>query len=194
MTARRRGRPVAGPLTGLFSSAVLPELVALLDRLGTLAIDDLASRAGVSRVTVSKEVKRLTELGIVTVAKIGNRRLVSLADTPSARAVRNLAVLACGVPEAVSAEFAGLPNVDHLYIYGSWAARHAGEHGRLPGDIDVLAIGSVDRDELFEAAERAAQRIGIPVSARRITPSTWHGGQDPFVRAVRDRPLLEVDM
>lgn len=186
------GRPAGGPLTSLFSSATLPAIVATLDRLGTQSIDDLAGHVGVSRVSVSREVRKLTELGIVTVESVGKRRLITLADTPAARAVHALAALACDVPYAIAAEFAGLEGVERVAIYGSWAARNAGEHGRLPQDIDVLVIGSADRDDVFEAADRATTRLGIPVSAKRVTAQAWRDAEDPFLQAIRQRPLLEV--
>lgn len=187
-----RGRPASGPLTSLFASKTLPQMVALLDRLGALGIEDIARRIGVSRVTVNKEVRKLAELGIVTVTASGTRRLVALTDTPGTRAVRDLAVLACGVPEIIAAEFTGLAGVERVLIYGSWAARNAGERGRLPQDIDVLVVGSADRDEVFDAADRAATRIGIPVSAQRVAPDAWANQDDPFVRAIAGRPMLEV--
>lgn len=191
-TPTRGGRPAGGPLTSLFSSATVPAIVALLDRLGTLPIDELAERAGVSRVSVSTEVRKLAGLGIVDVTKDGNRHMVELSDTPGARAVRALAVLAYGVPAVAAQEFGALEGVEKVLVYGSWAARSAGEPGRLPQDVDVLVVGSAGRDEVFDAAERASLRIGVPVSARRVALDAWNAAEDPFVRSVRERPLVEV--
>lgn len=189
---RRGGRPAGAPLSSLFSSSTVPAVVALLDRLGQASIDELAERAGVSRVSVGNEVRKLAGLGIVTVTKDGNRRLVALSDSPGANAVRALAVLAHGVPAVLADEFGALEGVEKVLVYGSWAARNAGEPGRLPQDIDVLIIGSADRDDVFEAAERASLRIGVPVSARRISDDAWNAAEDPFIRSILERPLLEV--
>lgn len=188
----RGGRPAGGPLTSLFSSATVPAVVALLDRLGRASIDELAERAGVSRVSVGTEVRKLARLGIVDVAKDGNRHMVSLSQSPAARAVRALAVLAAGVPAIIEDEFGALSGVESVLVYGSWAARHAGEPGRLPQDVDVLVVGTAERDEVFDAAERAALRIGVPVEARRVTPEAWAAAEDPFVRSIRERPLLAL--
>ena len=189
---RRGGRPSGGPLTSLFSSATVPELVALLDRLGRQSIDELVQHASVSRVTVSTEINRLAKLGIVAIERVGNRRYVTLDDNPAARAVRALAVLACDVPHAIAAEFSPVKGAEQVLIYGSWAARNAGEHGRLPQDIDVLVVGHTDQDDVFEAAERATRRIGVPVSARRVPTDAWESAADPFLKSLRDRPMLEV--
>lgn len=186
------GRPARTPLTSLFSSSTLPSIVALLDRLGPLAVDELAERVQVSRVSINAEVRRLVALGLVDVSKQGSRRLITLADTPAARAIRDLAVLACGVPAVVADEFGDIHGGEHVFIYGSWAARDSGEPGRLPQDVDVLVVGSADRDAVFEAAERATSRIGIPVSARRVSLQAWNDAGDPFVRTIRARPMREV--
>lgn len=189
---QRTGRPAGGPLTTLFSSTALPEIVALLDRLGTLSIEELAGHAAVSRVTIRKEVTKLTKLGIVTVRADGTRRHVTLTDAPVTLAVRALAALACDVPHIVSSELGAVPGAEKVVIFGSWAARKAGEHGRLPNDIDVLVIGPTDADDVYEAAERATVRVGIPVNAKRVSVKAWETREDPFLAALADRPMLDV--
>ena len=190
--ARDRGRPIAMPLTSLFSSSVLPEIVALIDRLGPLSIEELAAHTSASRVTVAREIHRLADLGVASIMPSRNRRLVTLSDSPSAQKVRDLAVLACGVPSIVATEFGSLEGVLRVVIYGSWAARNAGIPGRLPDDIDVLVIGSVDRDDVFEAAERATTRIGVPVSAQRVSQQVWEERSDAFLHAIQESTTLEV--
>lgn len=37
-----------------------------------------------------------------------------------------------------------------VWIYGSWAARYAQQPGPVPGDSDVLVVGTADADELDE--------------------------------------------
>ena len=189
---RRGGRPAGGPLTSLFSSPTTPELVALLDRIGKQSYEELSAHAAVSRPTVSAEIKKLENLGIVRVERRGNRKIVSLADNPAAQAVRVLAAIACDVPHAIEAEFGSIEGMTRVLIYGSWAARNAGEPGRLPQDIDVLVVGSTDQDDVYEAAQRASMRIGIPVSARRVSESSWEELSDPFLKSLSTRPLLEV--
>ena len=81
------------------------------------------------------------------------------------------------------------------FIYGSWAARHEGVEGSEPNDIDVLAVGDPDPDELYDAAERAQLRLGRPVSIRRVSHSSWNGeSTDPFVRNVRSSPRVRLQL
>lgn len=68
---------------------------------------------------------------------------------------------------------ADVEGVQDAYLYGSWAAREAGEQGLPPGDVDVLVVGSIDLDDLHEAASAAEQRLGRSVSIRRVLPEHW---------------------
>jgi hypothetical protein len=49
-------------------------------------------------------------------------------------------------------ELGGVEGIDSAYLFGSWAARYAGEAGRPPADLDVPVIGATDRDELDRPA------------------------------------------
>jgi hypothetical protein len=49
-------------------------------------------------------------------------------------------------------------------IYGSWATRYEGITGPAPNDVDVIVIGEVPRRDMYEAAERAEQRLGLSVN------------------------------
>jgi hypothetical protein len=56
----------------------------------------------------------------------------------------------------------------------------------------VLVIGSVDRDALDDAAERAERTIGVPVQATVRSSSQWDSGHDSFIREVKHRPFVVV--
>lgn len=60
-----------------------------------------------------------------------------------------------GPPYVIQEEFGSLGDVERIFIYGSWAARYAGEQGPVPHDVDVLLVGTPDRDAAYEAARRA---------------------------------------
>ena len=77
-------------------------------------------------------------------------------------------------------------------VYGSWAARYEGIAGPAPNDVDVLVIGDVPRRDLYEAAERAEQRLGLPVNPVLCTPERWLAAADPLIQQVRSAPLVWV--
>jgi len=91
-------------------------------------------------------------------------------------------------------ELAGVDGIDKAYIYGSWAARHEGEPGGVPGDVDVLVIGSTPLDALDTVAEKATARLHRAVNIRRVAGSYWADPpvRDTFVANVKQRPLVEV--
>ena len=73
---------------------------------------------------------------------------------------------AFGVPAVLAGALGPVTCIEEAYIYGSWAARHAGQPGWRPlGDIDVLVLGQPDRDQLYEAIGKTETRLGRPVQA-----------------------------
>lgn len=102
---------------------------------------------------------------------------------------------AFGVPTVLSAALRPVDGIQRAYIYGSWAARYAGQSGPRPvGDIDVLILGEPDRDQLFAALGQAEQRLGRPVEAA-IRDRDWlDSGCGPFHQTVTSRPLLELGL
>ena len=79
-----------------------------------------------------------------------------------------------------------------LSIFGSWASRYAGEPGLMPGDVDVLVVGDVNRQALYDAADRAQARLARPVNPTRVSETAWLAGTDPFLATVASRPMIDV--
>lgn len=75
---------------------------------------------------------------------------------------------AFGPPVVVGEEFAGLPGLAAVAIYGSWAARYDGRPGPPPNDVDVLATGQPNRSQLY-----AVQQL-------KSEPLHWVAGSEPF--------------
>ena len=96
------------------------------------------------------------------------------------------------VAQVVAEEFAGIEGIDEAHLFGSWAARYAGEIGRAPGDIDVLVIGAPDRDVAYEAAERASRRLAHEVNVTFRSREWWAEGVDGFHTEVLTRPRVQV--
>ncbi|WP_020580008.1 hypothetical protein [Actinopolymorpha alba] len=90
---------------------------------------------------------------------------------------------------------AGVSGVDEAFIYGSWAARHAGEPGPVPADLDVLVVGTADLDDLDTLERQARDRLGFDVHIHRTSREAWdEPADDPFLSHVRDRPLIQLDL
>ena len=107
------------------------------------------------------------------------------------RPLTELVSLAFGPQFVIGEEFSALA-VSAVAVYGSWAARYEGIAGPAPNDVDVLVIGAVPRRDLYEAAERAEQRLGLPVNPVLCTPERWLAAADPLIQQVRSAPLVRV--
>ncbi|KUL28465.1 MarR family transcriptional regulator [Actinoplanes awajinensis] len=155
---------------------------------------ELARILGVSASTISREADALIVAGLVTGQRRGNLRLLR-ADVTNrlARPLTELLALTYG-PSAVLTELlAALHGVAEAYIYGSWAARYAGEAGPPPHDVDVLIVGDADPDDVADLARTAESRLGREVNAHQVSVSAWHTpGDDPFLTSVRSRPLFRL--
>jgi len=156
-------------------------------------LTELVEWAGSSMPTVSREVERAEQAGVVTSRKTGPTRLVRAnEDHPLYAAVRQLILGTYGPPAVIAETFADLAGAEAVVLFGSWAARYLGQPGRAPNDIDVLVIGEVDRDAMHDAADSAERQIGLPVQATARTRYAWLDADESFIREVRSRPLVPV--
>src|SRR5215469_13492517 len=182
----RSGPP---PLLPLLRSRVQGDLLALLylhpDR--DYSLTEAAASIGASVKTVHTEASRLIEAGFISDSRRGNVRLLrAVTDSPVSRPLTDLLAVTYGPLPVLNDLLAGVDGISLAFIYGSWAARYLGEPGPVPGDVDVLVVGTTDRDELDEIA-RAAQD-------RRDAPCAWTSPDpaDTFLASVRERPLVPL--
>ena len=187
-------KPTAPPLMAIFRSQVQAEiLTSVMLSPGQRSIADLATKLGAPYATVHREVERLLGVGLLKDSRIGRTRLLSPnTASPAYRPLRDLVLVAFGPREVVMQEFSDLNGLEGLLIYGSWAARYNGEEGPEPGDIDVLVIGDADRDDTFEAAERAQVRLEREVNPQLVSSARWHEGATPFLSEVKQRSLVTL--
>ncbi len=174
------------------------EILALLlgDPDLEVSLTDIARRTGVPHPSVHREIQRAERAGLVTSRKVGNTRLVR-ADTssPYYAGLAEVLTRAFGVPAVLAGELRGVEGITAAYVYGSWAARHAGQPGGRPvGDIDVLVLGEPDRDQLYDAAAAAEERLGRPVQVTIRDTSWLEAGSGSFHQTVTSRPVLRLDL
>jgi DNA-binding transcriptional ArsR family regulator len=183
-------------LLPLLRSQLLGELLAwlYLHPEQQASATQLATRLRTTQSTISREADRLVASGLVLEERRGNLRLLRAnTDSPLISALTELLTLTYGPAAVLGDLLATIPKLDKAYIYGSWAARYAGEPGPPPRDVDVLVIGDADEDDLFDAARTAEGALGREVSIRRVSGKRWRmPGNDPFLTSVRSRPLYPV--
>ena len=185
-------------LLPLLRSRVQAGLLALLflHPAEQYSLTEAAHEIDASVKAVHTEANRLVDAGLVRDTRLGNLRMLR-AETasPLARPLTDLLMVTYGPLAVLPEAFREVKGVKKAFIYGSWAARYHGEPGPVPNDVDVLIVGDADKDELDEAARQAQQLLRREVNIRRIRPLTWETDTaDPFLRSVRDRPLVEISV
>ena len=188
-------RVAAPAVLPIFRSKLQGEILALIliDPALSWTIDELARRTGHPYQTVATEVRRLQETGILRVQTIGRTKLLTAnGSSPYVRPLTDLVMTAFGPPLVIGEEFETVAGIKQLFIYGSWAARDAGEPGPAPNDIDVLVIGQPDRDTIYEASKAVQHRIGREVNTTIRTPEQWAEATDGFTRKLRESPMVEI--
>ena len=121
------------------------------------SLTGLATRTGVSVSSVQREIARAEQAGVVGSRRLGNVRLVKATDSPLTASLTELLLRSFGPRQVLAEELEGVEGIEEAYVFGSWAARYAGEAGRSLADLDLLVIGAPDRDELDDAAQRAGR-------------------------------------
>lgn len=174
------------------------ELLALLlgDPALELSLSDLAARLGTPYPSVHREIERTETAGLVTSRKVGNTRLVRAnTASPYFEGLAQVLTRAFGVPAFLAEVLRGIDGISAAFVYGSWAARYAGQEGPRPvEDIDLLVLGEPDRDRLYAAIERVEPRLGRPVQVT-IRDADWlDEGEGSFHDTVTSRPMVPIPL
>jgi hypothetical protein len=186
-------------LLPLLRSRVTGALLALLylhpDR--DYSLTEAGKAIGASPKVMSTESDRLVTSGLVREVRRGQSRLIRAeTDSPVSRPLTDLLAVTYGPLPVLGDLLSGVAGVEQAFIYGSWAARYLGEPGPVPRDVDVLVIGSADQDDLYDTARQAESRLGREVNISAVSPLYWQAPDpaDSFMRHVRERPLVELEL
>ena len=182
------------PLLPLLRSRLQADLLTLvlLNPGKEWTLSELASRIQSTVSSIQREVTRAEGAGVIGSRRVGSARLVTAARSPLTGPLTELLLRSFGPRQVLAEELADVAGIEDAYIFGSWAARYAGQQGRPPADIDVLVIGVPDRDALDEAAQRAGRRLDREVNMTIRSAQWWQAGDDGFHAEVSRRPLVPV--
>lgn len=189
-------RSEAPALLPIFRSQMQGEILALLllHPNQEFSLTDLSHRVDAPLTSIHREIERLVMASLVAERHVGRNRMVRAnPGHPASEPLTKLLEISFGPQHVVAEEFAAIPGAQKVLIFGSWAARHAGEAGAVPHDVDVLLVGDgVARAEVYEAADRAQARLGLPVNPTIRTPAQWSDPGDPLSAQIRSSPRLTV--
>lgn len=157
-----------------------------------LHLRGLSRAAGTSAGTAARELARLEEAGIVRRTRDGNQvYFQARPDQPLFEPIREIVRQTIGAPTTIRRNLTGLAGVERAVIFGSYA------HGSLKADsdVDLLIIGTPDRDELTERLEIAGREITRPINevvmtARELEARRARG--DRFIESIDSQPSIAV--
>jgi len=158
------------------------------------SLTELSRQLKIPAPSVHREVERAEATGVVISRMVGRTRLVKA--NPASRffaPLRELLVMSFGVPDRLHGALTGIPGISGAHIFGSWAARFLQVGGTRPiGDIDLLVLGSPNRDAVYQAVAEVAPDLGHPVQVT-FRPGDWLAtSSDSFRTTVASRPLLQI--
>jgi DNA-binding transcriptional ArsR family regulator len=157
------------------------------------SISELSGATGIPQATVSREVARLEEAGLLRSVRRGRLRLVQANDHltyyPELRA---LLLKTIGPAAVLRRALADITGIDSAFIFGSWAARYHGERGPAPNDIDLLVIGDPDLDVLYAACRDAERELHLDVNPVVRPAADWRKRAGGFLADIRKGPLVPV--
>src|ERR1700719_5151170 len=108
---------------------------------------------------------RLTGAGLLLRRHVGRSTMVTAnLDNRLVEPLTELLFLSWGPLQVVADEFAELDGAERVLIFGSWAARYLEQPGPPPHDLDVLVVGQPRREDVYDAADQAQKRLGMPVN------------------------------
>lgn len=190
-------RSVAPALLPVFRSRLQADILAalLLNPDNEYSLTDLAQRFSTALSTVHGEVGRLADAGLLLRRHAGRSTMVMAdRDNRLVKPLTELLFLSWGPLQVVADEFSELGGAEQVLIFGSWAARYLEQPGPPPHDLDVLVIGGPRREDVYDAADRAQKRLGMPVNPVIRTGDAWRTAIDPLVRQIQSAPLVPVLM
>ena len=139
-------RAPAPSLLPILRSQQQGEILALLlgDPDLELSLTEISSKTGAPHPSVYREVERATRAGLLTSRKVGNTRLVRAnVASPCYHGLAEVLTRAFGPPAVLADLLADTSGIAAAYIYGSWAANHAGQPSRRPIGDGRIARGNL---------------------------------------------------
>jgi hypothetical protein len=165
----------------------------MLDPTVELTFATVARRAGVLPAVAHRELTRLIEADVLRDRRDGNNRLVRAnTEHPLWSLMSQLVTETYGPVPVLRGLLADVSGVIESYLYGSWAARRAGQAGPPPRDLDVLVVGTASRTVLLDVAEAARETLHIEVNIHRTSAEAWAARTDPFLATVASRPKVQL--
>jgi DNA-binding transcriptional ArsR family regulator len=158
-----------------------------------VSIAELERRTGIPQQTISREVDRLAEAGLLAARSSGRMRLVAAnMESPYFAELQALLLKAAGPAVVLSEALAEVRGIREAHIFGSWARRYRGEPGPSPADVDVVIVGGADLEAVEAVCVEVGGRLGLEVNAIVLSDEEWERRASGFLRQLREGPLVQL--
>ena len=146
---------------------------------------EIARRTGLPPGTLTRELKRLADVGLLNCERRGNQLAYSAnRQSPIFEELAGILRKTSGLADVVAQALEPLTDsIDVAFIFGS-VARGTETQG---SDVDLMIIGSVDFGVVVDALHLAQQQLSRDINPKVFTPRDWRNrleGRDPFLREV----------
>jgi DNA-binding transcriptional ArsR family regulator len=159
----------------------------------SISIAELERRTGIPQQTISREVDRLAEAGLLSVRSSGRMRLVAAnGGSPYFAELQALLLKVAGPAVVLSEALTEVRGIREAHIFGSWARRYQGEAGPSPADVDVVVVGDADPEAVDAVCVEVGRLLGLEVNAIVLSEREWDDGDSGFLRQLREGPLVQV--
>ena len=155
-------------------------------------LNEAARLAGVGKGAVVREIKKMTDAGLLTTHQQGNQQHYQAnPDNPVFEELKAITRKTFGVKGVIKEVLASVLNqCDMAFIYGSVAKGQ--EHAE--SDIDVLLVGdNLSYGEIMELLEPAENQLGRVINPTLFTPEEFRQreeSQQSFVTRLMEQPKL----
>ena len=152
---------------------------------------EIARRTGLPAGTLTRELKRLAEAGLLNQERRGNQILYS-ANRGSSIYTELAAILrkTSGIADVIAESLAPLSNrIDVAFIFGS-VARGAETAG---SDVDLLIVGSIDFGAVVDALHPVQEQLSREINPKVFSAPEWNAKlkqKNPFVLEIVGKPKI----
>lgn len=156
-------------------------------------VREIARRTGTVTGTLTRELAKLTEAGLLVKRRVGNQvQYAANRECPVFEELASILRKTSGVADVLADALAPLAGqIECAFVYGSVASGRAGQSS----DIDLLVIGSVDYGALVSHLHPLQERLGREINPKSYGRAEWRalvkkGGA--FARELLAKPKLFV--
>jgi predicted nucleotidyltransferase len=155
---------------------------------------EIIRQAGSGTGAAHRQLRRLAEVGLITVTRIGNQKHYQAnPESPIYDELHGLVVKTVGVVEPVRRALAPLADHIHVaFVFGSVAKKSE----RAGSDLDLLVVSDeLTYAETYQALQEAERALARPINPTVVTRAEWkrkRGRPDTFATRIAAQPKLFV--